>query len=264
MEVLQSNRSQELDEQIKKLAGREVQLWTVAVVVLLLFAAGFLVVALPRLMWPEEGSPWQPRHMLQMLTGLFVVIMIFAAYVLEQKRVHHSTRQELVREIVFAERLQSYSLVDPLTQIFNRRYLDQVLPKEIGRAQRNGTALTFLMLEVKGWGVVNKRLGELTGDQMLIEAAQLLKGTFRGSDTVLRYDETRFLVIFPETSEHQASCALRRMLTRVDNWNLESRAPYELVFNGGLATYKPGADAVLLLDRLARQVAEQSREWRVA
>ena len=256
---LQSARTEQLHQQINKLAGRDIQLWSVGMVVMLLFAAGFLVVALPNLIWTPGRREFQPAQLAQLVIGLFLLVMIFSAYVFDQKRTQHRTREELIREIVFNERLESFSLVDPLTQIFNRRYLDQVLPKEINRANRRGSNLTFLLLEVDSCAMIGRRFGELVSDQLLIDAAHLLKGTFRGSDTVLRYDAAKFLVLLPETDEAQANFALTRLLNRVDTWNVETKAPYELAFNGGLASYRTGADVLALLQKLERNVQFNSQ-----
>jgi diguanylate cyclase (GGDEF)-like protein len=259
VEGLQSARTEQLHRQIEKLAGRDIQLWSVGMVVMLLLAAGFLVVALPNLIWSPGQHEFQPAQLAQLVIGLFLLILIFSAYVFDQKRTQHRTREELIREIVFNERLESFSLVDPLTQIFNRRYLDQVLPKEINRANRRGTSLTFLLLEVDAWAMIGRRFGELIADQLLIDAAHLLKGTFRGSDTVLRYDAAKFLVLLPETDQSQANFALTRLLNRVDTWNLETKAPYELAFNGGLASYSSGVDVLALLQKLERNVQFHSQ-----
>ena len=259
VDSLQSARTEQLHRQIDKLAGRDIQLWSVGMVVMLLFAAGFLVVALPNLIWGAGDHQFEPAHLAQLIIGLFMLILIFSAYVFDQKRTQHRTREELIREIVFNERLESFSLVDPLTQIFNRRYLDQILPKEINRANRRGTSLTFLLLEVDSWAMIGRRYGELIGDQLLIDAAHLLKGTFRGSDTVLRYDAAKFLVLLPETDEAQANFALTRLLNRVDTWNTETKAPYEMAFNGGLAAYTSGVDVLALLQKLERNVQFHSQ-----
>jgi len=259
IEGLQSGRTQKLHEQIHKMSGRDIQLWSVGMVIMLLFAAGFLVVALPNLVSGPGAHPFQAGQLVQLVVGVFVLIMIFSAYVFDQKRTQHRTREELIREIVFSERMESFSLVDPLTQIFNRRYLDQILPKEINRANRGGTSLTFLLLEVDGWSMIGRQYGELVADQLLIDAAHVLKCNFRGSDTVLRYDAAKFLILLPETNEQEANCALIRLLNRIDTWNLETRAPYEMALNGGLASYESGIDALALLQRLERNVQVHSQ-----
>ncbi|MBZ5647665.1 MAG: GGDEF domain-containing protein [Acidobacteriia bacterium] len=260
LDGLQSARTEQLHGQIKKLAGRDIQLWSVGMVIMLIFAAGFLVVTLPHLVWTPGEHTFEPAQLVQLVIGLFMLVLIFSAYVFDQKRTQHRTHEELIREIVFNERLESFSLVDPLTQSFNRRYLDQILPKEINRANRRGTSLTFLLLEVDGWSLIGRKFGELVADQLLIDVAQVLKSTFRGSDTVLRYDAAKFLVLLPETNEPQANFALTRLLNRVDTWNVETQAPYEMAFNGGMASYASGTDVPALLQKLERNVQFHSQD----
>jgi diguanylate cyclase (GGDEF)-like protein len=258
LERLESARTQQLQDQIKAMTGRDIQLWSVGMLVMLLLAGGFLVVALPNLLLHGDRT-FDPVHLAQLIIALFLLVLIFSAYVFDQKRTQARTREELIREIVFNERLESFSLVDPLTQIFNRRYLDQVLPKEINRANRRGTNLTFLLIEVDGWAMIGRKFGDLVADQLLIDAAHVLKTTFRGSDTVLRYDASKFLVLMPETDESQANHALLRMMNRVDTWNVETQAPYEMSFNGGLAAYSTGVDVMGLLQKLERNVGIHSQ-----
>lgn len=249
-----STRTQELNKQIQALTGRDLRLWSMGIVVVLLFAAGFLVVALPNLIWIPGGARIDAGHLVQLVVAVVVLILVFNGYVFEQKRAHQRTRQELIREIVFSERLQNFSLIDPLTQIFNRTYLDYILPKEVNRANRHGSTFTFLLVEVDGWKTVNKRWGEVVGDQLLIEAAQFLKTTFRGTDTILRYDTCRFLAIMPDTNEQQAGFALNRLLDRLDSWNLETKAPYEMAFKCGTASYSSGADITAVLEKAEHNV----------
>ncbi len=261
MAALTINTDPILYTKLSGISRRETRLWSFGVVILLVFAAGFLILALPSLIWEPGVVRGEMLQRVQLLLGMVSLIMIFAGYVLDQNRKHHKTREELVREIVFAERMESFSLVDPLTQLFNRNYLDVILPKEAKRANRSGAPLTFLLLEVSKWNTVRGRAGEIGSDVFLVEAAKLLKTTFRGSDTVIRYGDHTFLVILPDTDQPQAGIALRRLLNNVDSWNLESDGPYEMAFNGGMAGYTDAVDAPLLLADLERNVTRNRTEY---
>jgi len=231
-------RTRQLNGQVTAITGRDLKLWLFTFIVVLVLAMGVLFLGFSNLLWTQASY-----SELELVAGLVLLVVIFAGYVLHKRYGYTKTREELIREIVYCEKLQSLSLIDPLTQTFNLCYLDQVLPREINRANRHGTTITFMMIELAGWAEVVRKKGELVGDQMLMAAAQLLKDTFRGSDIVLRYDVRRFLVIMPETNEQQARCARKRLLDRLDSWHLESNAPFELDFRIGLAAYSRGADA---------------------
>lgn len=240
-------QSTRLNGQVAAIAGHDLQLWLFTFVVVLVLAGGVLLVGFSHQLWSGV-----PRSAFELGVGLFLLVVLFTGHVLYKRNRYSKAREELTREIIYSEKLQSLSLIDPLTQTFNISYLDQVLPRETNRANRHGTTITFMLIGLAGWSKAVAKRGELAGDQMLVEAAQLLKNTFRGSDIVLRYDACCFLVIMPETGEAQAGCAMQRMLERVDSWNLESSAPFELDLRVGMATYARGADASGVL-RLAEE-----------
>ena len=236
-------RSRQLNSQVAAITARDLKLWLFTFFVIMVLAMGVIVLGFSNFLWTKV-----PRSELELVAGLLVLILIFAGYVLYRRYGYVKTREELIRELIYSEKLQSLWLIDPLTQTFNLCYLDQVLPREINRANRHGSAITFTIIEVADWAEVVKTKGELVGDQMLVAAAQFLRGTFRGSDIVLRYAATRFLVIMPETNESQANCALQRALMRLDSWHLESNSPFELDLRTGMAAYSRGADANAVLE----------------
>lgn len=246
-------RTRRLNGQVAAIAGHDLQLWLFTFVVVLVLAGGVFLAGFSHQLWTGV-----PRSAFELGVGLFLLVILFSGHVLYKRNRYSKAREELTREIIYSERLQSLSLIDPLTQTFNVFYLDQVLPREINRANRHGSTITFMLIGLADWAKVVGNRGELVGDQMLVEAAQLLKNTFRGSDIVLRYDTCRFLVIMPETGEPQAGCAMQRMLERVDSWNLESSASFELDLRVGMATYVRGADASGVL-RLAEERLASAR-----
>jgi len=242
-------RTRQLNSQIAAITGRDLKLWLFAFVVVLVLAAGVLLIGFPNLLW--TGAP---RSASELATGLALLVALFTGYVLKRRHSYTRARGELIREMIYREKLQSLSLIDPLTQTFNICYFDQVLPREINRANRQGSTITFVLIELAGWAKVIAQRGELVGDQMLLETARLLRNTCRGSDIVLRYDTSRFLVIMPETSEPQAGCALKRLLDRLDSWNLESSAPFELDLQVGMAAYSRGTDSNSVLELAAERL----------
>jgi diguanylate cyclase (GGDEF)-like protein len=197
------------------------------------------------------------RYLPQLFFGLISLILLFNIYIVVQKRSLNSTRATLIRELVFSERLESFTLIDPLTQLLNRRSLDQIVPREIARANRSGSHLTFVLVEVAGFKGLNDRLGNIAGDQLLVEVARLLKGTFRGSDAIIRYSGDRFLIIMADTNEKRAASAMRRLMDIVDRWNLNTKSGWEMVLNYGIAQYAIGATAAELLMAAEQELVRQ-------
>jgi diguanylate cyclase (GGDEF)-like protein len=255
----ESLRSEEIQRQLKQLGGRDLQLWSIGVLIIVVLVAGFAAVVEPNVVW--RGSPGtglvEYRYLPQLFFGLISLILLFNIYIVMQKRSLNSTRAALIRELVFSERLESFTLIDPLTQLLNRRSLDQIVPREIARANRSGSHLTFVLVEVAGFKGLNDRLGNIAGDHLLVEVARLLKGTLRGSDAIIRYSGDRFLIIMADTNEKRAASAMRRMMEVVDRWNLNAKSGWEMVLNYGIAQYAIGATAAELLMAAEQKLIQQ-------
>jgi diguanylate cyclase (GGDEF)-like protein len=89
------------------------------------------------------------------------------------------------------------SFTDPLTGLFNRRYLENRLQQEVSRARRDRSWLSCLMLDVDHFKAVNDRYGHPAGDAVLQGVARALQAGVRNFDTVTRYGGEEFAVILP-------------------------------------------------------------------
>jgi diguanylate cyclase (GGDEF)-like protein len=233
----------DLSKEMRSMEGRDLQLWSIGLLVSIVVAAGFIALVLPNWMWGLGSLHMEGRFLPQLIFGFIVLIILFNAYIIQQRRTLARTRDQLLYELIRREAAEKLSLVDPLTEVFNRRFLDQVVKKETHRADRHGTDLTFLMVDVDRFKSVNSRFGHLVGDKLLKEVAEVLKSTFRASDTVLRYGGDEFLAVLTETNEAQGQLAVARLLKRVDRWNREnSGGGFEMSFSCGLASYVKGGD----------------------
>ena len=101
-------------------------------------------------------------------------------------------------------RATDMSLRDPLTALFNRRYLEEVLETEIRRAARYNLPLAVTMIDVDHFKAYNDRHGHPRGDEALCEVAQRLRDQVRRTDVVTRYGGEEFVVILPVTSKAHA------------------------------------------------------------
>jgi diguanylate cyclase (GGDEF)-like protein len=99
-------------------------------------------------------------------------------------------------------RLQSFT--DPLTEVYNRRSLEEMAGRFISHARRLQGSLTFMLIDVDRFKQVNTQFGHLTGDFVLAEVATLLRSSVRGSDAVVRYGGDEFLIILADTGAQGA------------------------------------------------------------
>src|SRR6266702_823273 len=104
-------------------------------------------------------------------------------------------------------KLQEQAISDPLTGLYNRRYLSEFLPRELVRSRRNATPVAVMLIDLDHFKRVNDSFGHEAGDIVLKAIAALLKGKVRGSDMACRYGGEEFALILPETN---LDTALRR------------------------------------------------------
>lgn len=111
-------------------------------------------------------------------------------------------------------RLRDQAIRDSLTGLFNRRFMEESLSRELLRAVRSQQQLGVLMLDIDHFKVFNDRYGHEAGDRLLIEAAESMRKCVRGSDVICRYGGEEFVIVLPET-------AAETILERADRLRLE-------------------------------------------
>jgi diguanylate cyclase (GGDEF)-like protein len=109
-------------------------------------------------------------------------------------------------------RLQEQSLRDPLTKLFNRRYLEESFLREEKLAIRNKKIIGVIMLDVDYFKKVNDTFGHDAGDMVLVSLGKFLQETFRGEDIVCRYGGEEFVIILPGAGIKE--CAERAEMVR--------------------------------------------------
>ncbi len=128
---------------------------------------------------------------------------------------------EEVKRIRLEEELKAQAIRDPLTKLYNRRYFNETLSKEIERSERYGHKIAFLMIDVDRFKEINDTYSHQTGDRVLQEVANLLRNNVRSADTLIRYGGDEFLVMMPETNG-EVENTLSRLEEEVERWNRDS------------------------------------------
>ncbi len=247
-------RADEIQQQIQQLSGRDLQLWSIGILVMLVLTSGLLALILPNLVWSQLFAHVDHFYLPQLFFGLISLVLLFNIYLISQKRTLNNTRLALIRELVLNERLESLSLIDPLTQLLNRRALNELVPREVARSNRMGSSLTFMAIDLNGFSAISSKFGALEGDKVLVEFARILKTVFRGADLAFRQSDDQFLIMMPDTKEEHADFPVQRILREVDQWNLTSKKDYELSFSWALAPYVTGTDAEDVLRAVDRKM----------
>jgi diguanylate cyclase (GGDEF)-like protein len=98
------------------------------------------------------------------------------------------------------DRLRSQAIRDPLTGLFNRRYMEETLVRELRRATRQKTSVGVIMFDIDGLKPINDGHGHDAGDFVLRTLGRLMIKMFRGEDVPCRYGGDEFTLILPEAS----------------------------------------------------------------
>ena len=101
--------------------------------------------------------------------------------------------------------LRQLSIHDPLTGLYNRRYMEETLETEIRRAERKGHSIGVIMLDIDHFKAFNDGFGHAAGDQMLRSIGSLILDHLRAGDIACRYGGEELLLILPEASIEAAA-----------------------------------------------------------
>lgn len=117
--------------------------------------------------------------------------------------------------------LEAENVTDPLTKVYNRRYLDRRLEEEFARSKRYALHLSVLMLDVDHFKRINDTYGHSSGDAVLSTLGSLLKASFRDLDIVARYGGEEFMVICTNTAIDGAALVAERVRQLIESHQIE-------------------------------------------
>ena len=106
---------------------------------------------------------------------------------------------QAIERIRLQDELVQQANHDPLTNVYNRRYFNQVIELELARSKRHERTIGFLMIDVNQFKEINDIFGHQMGDEVLKAVASMLKDAVRESDLVVRYGGDEFLIVLMET-----------------------------------------------------------------
>jgi diguanylate cyclase (GGDEF)-like protein len=189
----------------------------------------------------------------QLVVGLFVLLALLNSYLVTRRVDLRRTRQKLISSTIQNELVRLQSFTDPLTEVYNRRSLEDMAGRFISHARRLQNTLTFILIDVDRFKEVNTRFGHLTGDFVLAEVATLLRSSVRGSDAVVRYGGDEFLVILADTGALGAGRVVHRIRKYLLDWNSSGHLDgFELNLSVGISEWSDGRTLDEMLDAADR------------
>jgi diguanylate cyclase (GGDEF)-like protein len=126
--------------------------------------------------------------------------------------------------------LERQALTDPMTKLYNRRYLSEITQHMLGLMRRSSSKLTVIMLDIDKFKNVNDTYGHQVGDEVIIKLAQTLQEHTRKSDVICRLGGEEFLVLLPETDIEGAMLKAETFRTEVEKLRMTLADEVELTF----------------------------------
>jgi diguanylate cyclase (GGDEF)-like protein/PAS domain S-box-containing protein len=153
------------------------------------------------------------------------------------------------------EALRSLSLTDELTGLYNRRGFSTLAERHLSLARRKGQDLLLVLADIDGLKPINDTFGHAAGDQVVIDAATVLKGTYRRVDIIARIGGDEFTAFPVEAGPDSADILMNRLQENIAKHNARYTRPFRLSMSVGIGRINP-ADC----PNVQRLLAEADRE----
>ena len=140
--------------------------------------------------------------------------------------------------------MEKRAKVDSLTGLYNHRYLQEQLEKEIVRSERYKENLSFMIMDIDFFKKVNDTYGHPAGDLILKKVSELIKAGLRQTDIASRYGGEEFAAILLKSDLNKACQIAERIRNSVENYNfiISGNAKVNVTISGGIANYPSNTD----------------------
>jgi diguanylate cyclase (GGDEF) domain len=253
-------------QQLSQLEKRDWELWVIVSLTGVLVAAGLVAVVFPAAFLQHDNVHFEITVSRPLAVGFIALVALLNTYLVSKRFEIRRLREKLISSTIQQELARQQSFMDPLTEIYNRRSLEEMAGRFISHARRLKTSLSVLLIDVDRFKDVNTKFGHLTGDVVLADTAALLKSSVRGSDAVFRYGGDEFLIILADTSRAGAAKVTERIRAYLLDWNRSGILEgFELSLSIGVSEWTDGATLDELLDLADREMyAAKGGQSRVA
>ena len=237
-----------IQDRLQQLERKDWRLWTAAIAVLLLMGTMLALSSAP--FWTQ-----------------FSIALLFSGYAVAQQMVSRRIRGQLSRQVdsmLLSQQIDSVlnlkfrtedshqlAMLDPVTGLYNRRFVEERLSTELARSNGHDRSLTVVALHLKDFAQIIDSYGRSAGDLVLNYFGAQLKKAIRSSDFAARTGQDEFMVLFPEGRPEQVPVTLFRMA----DLEVEFRGEKIPVgFAAGWTASQPGDSAGQLLGRAEQAV----------
>lgn len=176
----------------------------------------------------------------------------------------NKANQELEKRLEEIQKLQNQlreeSIRDPLTNLYNRRYLEDSLQREFAHAARDHYPVSIIMADIDHFKKVNDTYGHTVGDIVLQKLSGLLMSSFRVEDIVCRYGGEEFIVVMPGTAAETAFLRTENFRQTVEQTNMEiAEKNISITISAGAAVFPENGETVNSVIKQADQALYQAK-----
>lgn len=197
------------------------------------------------------------------LGGRMLVLRDISRQRLAEEALHQAYLQLKTRidEIeTLQDTLREQALHDPLTGLYNRRYLEETLGREISRAEREQRPLTFALIDLDNFKSINDRFGHIIGDTVLCALADLLRTHCRQADIVCRLGGEEFIIVLPSADERNGWMRLELLRRRFSDLRFQAEQhTFQASFSCGIACFPHDGNSFSRLYQLADMALYQAK-----
>jgi len=207
---------EEIQQSVRQLDRSTSWFWWNSIMLLILLSATWAALSPPEFLVHYALS--QQLDLNSIGRGLIAVMLILNGYSLYHQRHLERFRHRLIEQMeaavkqrVRADKFYGLAILDPLTDLYNRRYGEECLQKEITRAERHGYDLAVIVMDLDNFKQINDQFGHAAGDEVLKEFSRHLKRAIRACDVPVRMGGDEFLVVLPECPRENVHIILSRL-----------------------------------------------------
>ena len=177
---------------------------------------------------------------------------------------YHRLEEQVTEIQSLQASLREQAIRDPLTHLYNRRLLDEVLDRELSLAARHALALSVILIDIDHFKAVNDTHGHAAGDECLVALARLLQHKFRGTDLVFRHGGEEFLIVVPGTDAESARMRAEDVRQQASDLSIRHEGrEVRFTLSAGVASFPlHGEDADKLVQRADQALYASKRGGR--
>jgi diguanylate cyclase (GGDEF)-like protein len=151
------------------------------------------------------------------------------------------------------QRLREQAIRDPLTGLYNRRFMEESMQRELARAIRLGQPLGIILFDIDHFKNYNDRFGHDAGDRVLNSLGDLVLTRVRSSDIACRYGGEEFLIVLPDTPEEVVLERANQLRQEINHLTLgmSDHLLHQITISAGVAVYPSHSDQVAILVKQA-------------